>query len=92
MAAATRAEEPRVGRFLLVVLLTGAALAAGAWLGGWRPPTERLSAGLSTGMVTVGPARRIARPSGARSTKILRERGSATDNWTRFQNEPRARG
>jgi len=69
----------RVGRFLLVVLLAGAALAAGAWLGGWRLPTGRPVPSIH-GSGNRAPREAISETERRSLDEILRERGSATDN------------
>jgi len=79
MAQRQEQKSRRVGRFLLVVLLTGAALAAGAWLGGWRPPTERLLPAIHR-HGDRGPREAIRETERRSLDEILRERGSATDN------------
>lgn len=64
------------GRFLLVILVAGAALIAGAWLGGWRPPAAwRLPAGLESGEPE--PRETISETERRSLDEILRERGSA---------------
>ena len=68
-----------MARLLLVVLLAGAALAAGAWFGGWRPPAGRPVPAIH-GSGDRGPREAISETERRSLDEILRERGSATDN------------
>jgi len=70
----------RVRRFVLVVFLAGAALAAGAWLGGWRPPRGRPVPTIHSSAGDRGPREAISETERRSLGEILRERGSAPGN------------
>ena len=75
----------RVARFLLVVFLAGAALAAAAWLGGWRSPTGRPVPAIQR-HGDRGPREAISETERRSLDEILRKRGSATDSGSATDN------
>jgi len=74
-----RQKGHRLGLILLVVLVAGVALAAGAWLGGWRPPAKWRVPAIGT-FGESEPAEVIHETERRSLEQVLHERGSAKGN------------